>query len=64
MPKPEKIKMVSELTEKIGEAKSILLTDFTGLSVEEISELRNQLRESSVEYRVVKNTLTKKISKT
>jgi len=59
MPKPEKVKIVSELKEKIGEAKSLLLTDFTGLNVEEIGELRNQLRQFSVEYRVVKNTLAK-----
>ena len=59
MPIPEKVKIVSELKEKINEAKSILLTDFTGLNVEEISELRSQLRKFSVEYRIVKNTLTK-----
>lgn len=59
MPRPEKVNRVSELTEKIAESKSILLTDFTGLNVAEISELRNQLRESSIEYKVVKNTLTR-----
>ena len=59
MPSPEKVKNVAELTDKISEAKSILLTDYTGLNVEEISGLRNLLRESSVEYRIVKNTLTK-----
>jgi large subunit ribosomal protein L10 len=59
MPRAEKVNTVSELKEKISEAKSILLTDFTGLNVEEISELRNQLRKSSIEYRIVKNTLTR-----
>jgi len=59
MPKPEKEKIVTELTENISAAKSILLTDFAGLNVEEISALRNQLRESSVQYKVVKNTLTR-----
>jgi len=59
MAKPEKVQFVSELADKINEAKSILLTDFTGLNVEEISELRTQLRQSSVEYKVVKNTLAK-----
>ena len=59
MPKPEKEKIVSELKEKIDSANSILLTDFTGLNVEEISELRDQLRDSSIEYRIVKNTLTR-----
>ena len=59
MPRPDKVKAVEELKGKFTEAKSVLLTDFTGLNVEEISELRNKLRESSVEYRIVKNTLTK-----
>lgn len=59
MPRPDKQKKVTEITEKISEAKSILLTDYKGLDVEKINELRNQLRESSVEYAVVKNTLTK-----
>ncbi|MBN1155585.1 50S ribosomal protein L10 [candidate division KSB1 bacterium] len=59
MPKPEKIKAVEELTSKFKEAKSVLLTDFKGLNVEQISELRTRLRESSIEYKVVKNTLAK-----
>jgi len=59
MPKPEKIKAVEELTAKIKEAKSVLLTDFQGLNVEQITDLRTRLRESSVEYKVVKNTLAK-----
>ena len=59
MPRPDKIKVVSELKERFTEVKGILLTDFTGLNVEQISELRRQLRESSVEYKVVKNTLSK-----
>ena len=59
MPSPEKVKNVAELTDKISEAKSILLTDYTGLNVEEISDLRNLLRESAIEYRIVKNTLTR-----
>lgn len=59
MPKPEKVQKVEELVGKFGEAKSLLLTDYRGLNVEEISELRDQLRASSVEYRIVKNTLAK-----
>ncbi len=59
MPKPEKVQKVEELKKKIGEANSVLLTDYKGLKVEEISELRNKLRESAVEYTVVKNTLAK-----
>lgn len=59
MPRPDKEQKVTEITEKISEAKSILLTDYKGLDVETISDLRSQLREASVEYKIVKNTLTK-----
>ncbi|MBD3289888.1 50S ribosomal protein L10 [candidate division KSB1 bacterium] len=59
MPRPDKEQKVTEITEKISEAKSILLTDYKGLDVEKISDLRSQLREASVEYKIVKNTLTK-----
>ncbi len=59
MAKPEKEQIVAELADKLKEAKSLLLTDFTGLNVEEISELRTQLREAEVEYHIVKNTLAR-----
>lgn len=59
MPTTEKTKTVTELTEKINKAKGILLTDFRGLNVTEISQLRQQLRQHDIEYRVVKNTLAK-----
>ena len=59
MSRPEKEKIVAELADKISNAKSVLLTDFTGLNVEEISDLRTELRKSSVEYKIVKNTLTR-----
>ncbi len=59
MARPEKEQIVAELADKIKDAKSLLLTDFTGLNVEEISDLRNQLREAEVEYRIVKNTLAR-----
>lgn len=59
MPKPEKIARVEELTEKLNEANSVFLTDFTGLNVQEINELRRSLKGASVEYQVVKNTLAR-----
>jgi len=55
----EKAQLVSELKEKFGNAKGIVFTDYRGLNVEEITELRNSLRESALEYRVVKNTLAR-----
>lgn len=53
----EKKKMVEEIKEKLSEAKSAVLTDYRGLNVEQITELRRQLREAGVEYKVLKNTM-------
>lgn len=54
----EKQKRVAEIKKKLEKAKVVVLTDYRGLNVSEINELRNQLRELGTEYRVVKNTLT------
>jgi large subunit ribosomal protein L10 len=60
MVKPEKVEAVQNLKEKIGKAKIFVLTDFRGLTVEDMSELRQKLREKKVEYRVVKNLMAKR----
>ena len=57
MNKTEKSKLVSELTEKIKGAKALYYTDFTGLNVKRMTELRRRLRRAGVEYVVIKNTL-------
>ena len=49
---------VQEIKEKLEKAQAIILADYQGLNVEEDTELRKQLRESGVEYKVYKNTLT------
>jgi len=53
----EKEKIVEALHEKFSRARAVLLTDFRGLNMLAMDELRNQLRDASVEYQVVKNTL-------
>jgi large subunit ribosomal protein L10 len=53
----EKEALVEGLHEKFSRAKALILTDFRGLDTSSMNALRNQLREASVEYRVVKNTL-------
>jgi large subunit ribosomal protein L10 len=58
--KTQKLEVVGELNDKLTRAKAAILTDFKGLTVAEITEFRNELRKSGVEYRVVKNTLTKR----
>jgi len=55
----QKKEVVKELTEKIKAAKSLVLTDYRGLTVEQDTDLRNALRKAGVEYKVVKNTLTR-----
>lgn len=55
--RPEKAEMVTEIKEKLHSAKSIVVTDYMGLNVAQITELRRKLRESKVEYKVYKNTL-------
>lgn len=59
MGREEKATSIAELREKLGDARGAVLTDFRGLSVAEITELRTLLRKSAVEYKVVKNTLAK-----
>lgn len=56
----EKEKDVAELTELIRNSKSIYLTDFQGMNVDLATKMRRRLREAKVEYRVAKNTLTKR----
>jgi large subunit ribosomal protein L10 len=55
--KTDKQKIVEELHEKAGKAQFAVLTDFRGLSVAKLEELRKALREAGVDFQVVKNTL-------
>ena len=60
MKRHEKEKVVEALHEKFSRARAVLLTDFRGLDMSAMNELRSQLRDVSVEYRVVKNNLMTK----
>ncbi|MBD3386354.1 50S ribosomal protein L10 [candidate division KSB1 bacterium] len=59
MPNPEKITRVEKLNKDLEGATGVYLTDFTGLSVEQITELRREFRKVDVNYIVVKNTLAR-----
>lgn len=63
MARPEKEALVSEIQEKLSGSQSVILADYRGLNVTEVTELRKKLRESGVEYKVVKNTLTSRAAK-
>jgi large subunit ribosomal protein L10 len=58
--KTEKKEAIDELHEKFVRAKAAVITGYSGIDVEQITELRSKLRQSKVEYRVVKNTLARK----
>lgn len=53
----QKKQVVSDITEKFRSAKSVVLVEYKGLTVEKATELRNKCREAGVEYKVYKNTL-------
>jgi large subunit ribosomal protein L10 len=60
--KQEKIKVVQELHERFDKAGAVILTDYKGLTVAQLTEIRNRLRKCGAEYKVVKNTLAKRAS--
>jgi large subunit ribosomal protein L10 len=48
---------VEEIKEKISKAQSVVLVDYRGLNVEQLTELRSRYRKAGVEYKVYKNTM-------
>ena len=56
----QKSAVVSEIKDRFENAKSVVLFDYRGLSVSEVTELRRKLRENGADYKVYKNTLTKR----
>lgn len=58
----QKQKIVEELAEKFKKSKVLIVTDYKGLNVTTLNDLRRKLRESDIEYRVVKNTLLARAS--
>lgn len=57
MKKAEKEQLVTELRDKLKSAQSLYYTDFTGLNVKRMTELRRRLKRAGVDYVVIKNTL-------
>ena len=57
---PRKHEAVERLTEKLSRATSAVVTDYRGLTVHQLEELRTQLRTQGVDYVVVKNTLARR----
>jgi large subunit ribosomal protein L10 len=59
----EKQSVVEDLHDRFSRAKIVIATDYKGLDVASISDLRKKLREAAVEYKVVKNTLLTRASR-
>ena len=57
MKRNEKEQLVTELSAKLKGATSLYYTDFTGLNVKRMTDLRRRLKKAGVEYVVIKNTL-------
>lgn len=57
MKKNEKERLVAELKDKLEGASALYYTDFTGLNVKKMTDLRRRFRKAGVEYVVIKNTL-------
>jgi len=60
MKREEKEQIVAEVAETARKAHGMFFTDFSGLTVEQATELRREFRRAGVNYRVVKNTLIQK----
>jgi large subunit ribosomal protein L10 len=60
MPRPEKVAVVDEIRTKLAEADAAVLTEYRGLTVPELAQLRAALRGSGTEYKVFKNTLARR----
>lgn len=58
MPAKIKEKIVADIEERFKASKNIFITEYQGLNVVDISELRSQLRNAKSEYKVLKNSLT------
>ena len=58
-PRPDKVEAVRDIAGRFNESDAALLTEYRGLRVQEIAEVRNALREAGADYKVLKNTLAR-----
>ncbi len=59
----QKKEEVSKLAEEFKTSKIILLTDYRGINVEDVTSLRNDIRNTNSKYRVIKNNITRRALK-
>ncbi len=63
MNRKEKEQLISDLSERVKGFQAVVLTNYRGLNVEQLSHLRQRLREEKISYHVIKNTLMRLASK-
>lgn len=56
----KKAELVQEVAKKIEDASSVVIVDYLGLTVDQVTVLRSQLREAGVEFRVLKNGIVRR----
>ncbi|HNR34172.1 MAG TPA: 50S ribosomal protein L10, partial [Candidatus Hydrogenedentes bacterium] len=61
MPKQYKIDAVAEFKERLQSHMLTIATQYQGITVEQVTELRRKLREANIEFKVYKNTLVKRV---
>ncbi|MEM7342523.1 MAG: 50S ribosomal protein L10 [Actinomycetota bacterium] len=59
-PRPEKVAIVTEVKERMEQSASVVVTEYRGLTVKQLAELRRALRSSGGKYKVYKNTLVRR----
>jgi len=63
MPTQRKADIIADLTDKVGRSKMAVMLTYSGLSVKDMSDVRNQLRKQNVELKVTKNTLLREATR-
>ena len=59
-PRADKVAVVDEVREKLDNADAVIVTEYRGLTVGELADLRNSMRAAGGEYKVYKNTLVRR----
>ena len=60
MPRPEKVQAVAEIKERFEAAQAVFLTEYRGIAVEQMGDLRRRVRDAGGDYKVVKMTLARR----
>ncbi len=59
-PRPDKVAVVEEITTKLNDARAIFVTEYRGMSVPDMADVRNALRPTDAQHVIYKNTLAKR----